>query len=101
MAHEHEFYKGEKLFDYLHYRNCRFVRFVDNGKNSPKSVALVECGFYIWKVPTTALYQYVPNRVCSRTHSPICYEHHYTEDNYPYFCPMLEENLFEFETERI
>ena len=44
MAHEHEFYKGEKLFDYLHYRNCRFVRFVDNGKNSPQ----VSCVGRVW-----------------------------------------------------
>ena len=33
-----------------------------------------------------------------RDGNPVCYEHIGTEDDYPYFSPYLDENLFEFET---
>lgn len=43
------------------------------------------------------IYQFVPNLV-DREGNPICYEHQPTEDDYPYYAPYLNENLFEFET---
>lgn len=46
------------------------------------------------------LYQLVPDRVDSRMKMPVCYEHNSTQDNYPYYSPYLDENLFLFETER-
>lgn len=44
-----------------------------------------------------ALYQIAPGLV-ARDGNIICYEHYYTRDNYPYFSPYLDENLFSFET---
>lgn len=46
------------------------------------------------------LYQLVPGRVDHRKGMPICYEHNSTQDNYPYYSPYLDENLFLFETRR-
>lgn len=43
------------------------------------------------------IYQFVPNLV-ARDGNDICYEHNYTEDDYPYYSPYLNENLFTFET---
>lgn len=48
----------------------------------------------------SCLYQLVPDRVDLREGMPICYEHQETQDNYPYYSPYLDENLFLFETER-
>ena len=36
--------------------------------------------------------------VDSRNENPICYEHNKTRDNYPYYNPFLDENLFGIET---
>lgn len=44
------------------------------------------------------IYQFVPDRVDYRYNYPICYEHMPMDDGYPYYCPVLDENLFEFET---
>lgn len=48
----------------------------------------------------SCLYQLVPGRVDHREGMPICYEHQKTQDNYPYYSPYLDENLFLFETRR-
>lgn len=54
-----------------------------------------------WVVSDTdCLYQLVPDRIDHREGLPICYEHQETQDNYPYYSPYLDENLFLFETER-
>lgn len=44
-----------------------------------------------------ALYQFVPGLV-ARDGNDICYEHTQTTDDYPYFSPYLNENLFTIET---
>ena len=49
---------------------------------------------------TDCLYQLVPGRVDRREGMPICYEHNTTMDNYPYYSPFLDENLFYIETQR-
>lgn len=56
---------------------------------------------YTWAVlDPTEIYQFVPDRLDSRMKMPVCYEHNNTQDNYPYYSPYLDENLFLFETER-
>ena len=46
-----------------------------------------------------ALYQMAWDVQDSRTGNVVCYEHVEFEDEYPYYSPYLEENLFYFETE--
>lgn len=46
------------------------------------------------------IYQFVPDRVDHRNGYPVCYEHTDLKTVYPYYCPVLDENLFEFETEK-
>ena len=54
-----------------------------------------------WVVSDTdCLYQLVPGRVDHREGLPICYEHNTTMDNYPYYSPFLDENLFYIETKQ-
>lgn len=44
----------------------------------------------------TDLYQIAPGLV-ARDGNPVCYEHQETRDEYPYFSPYLDENLFGIE----
>lgn len=49
------------------------------------------------------IYQIVPNKVDCRCNAEICYECHRDEmeDDYPYFSPYLNENLFEIEIKAV
>ena len=44
-----------------------------------------------------ALYQIAWGIKDSRTENIVCYEHIEMEDEYPYYSPYLDENLFNFE----
>lgn len=57
--------------------------------------AIWECEF------ESTIYEFCKDRVDSRYGYPVCYEHLETEAEYPYYCPVLDENLFEFETDKV
>lgn len=44
-----------------------------------------------------ALYQVAWGVKDARTENIVCYEHQEFDDEYPYYSPYLEENLYEFE----
>lgn len=46
-----------------------------------------------------ALYQVAWGVKDKRTENIVCYEHQEFEDDYPYYSPYLEENLYNFEVE--
>lgn len=48
-----------------------------------------------------ALYQIAWGVRDIRTNNIVCYEHQDFEDDYPYYSPYLEENLFSFEVSYI
>lgn len=47
------------------------------------------------------VYEFCKDRVDSRNGYPVCYEHIQMEGDYPYYCPVLDENLYGFETDKI
>ena len=49
-----------------------------------------------WFTDENSLYQFAEDKV-GRDNNPVCYEHNDTEDEYPYYSPYLNENLFNFE----
>ena len=54
----------------------------------------------VWETDDlNALYQIAWGIVDTRTENIVCYEHTETEDNYPYYSPYLDENLYNFEIE--
>ena len=54
----------------------------------------------IWETDDLdALYQVAWGVKDNRTENIVCYEHQEFEDNYPYYSPYLEENLYNFEVE--
>lgn len=48
-----------------------------------------------WEQNPRNLYQIAEGE--SFNNEVVCYEHHETEDNYPFYCPQLQENCFDFE----
>lgn len=46
-----------------------------------------------------SLYQVAWGVTDKRTENVVCYEHVIMEDEYPYFSPYLDENLFTFEVD--
>lgn len=46
-----------------------------------------------------ALYQVAWGVKDTRTENIVCYEHQEFDDEYPYYSPYLEENLYNFEVE--
>lgn len=103
---------GDKVFDRSKHLVAVITQILPNGvvvlsqKDTLKYNRLFfdpipETNGYAWKVLfPTDIYQFVPDRVDSREKMPVCYEHINTQDNYPYYSPYLNENLFLCETER-
>ena len=52
-----------------------------------------------WKSKSENIYQFADG-LLGRDGKPVCYEHTYTEDNYPYFSPYLYENLYSNEVHK-
>ncbi len=51
----------------------------------------------IWETDYENVYQIAPGVYTRYSGDIICYEHNETEDEYPYYCPALQENFFSFE----
>lgn len=106
---EHRVKIGEKVFDYCKEYVCEVVKFLDNG------MVLVNKGKFSehnrnqfdldeakdedeWEVEEGYLYQFADGMIDVREGMPVCIEHMPdTKNNYPYYSPYLQENLFSFE----
>ena len=69
----------------------------ENKKMFDEEITEADCK---WKSHAENIYQFADGLV-GRDGNPVCYEHMETEDEYPYYSPYLDENLFEFETEKV
>lgn len=107
----HELFIGEVVFDYDMYLIGEITK-IENGKvwiNQGKFTDFnkhcfdndAETDADVWIAKEESVYQIVKDRVDSREWGFICYEHNKTQDDYPYYSPILDENLFEIETEEI
>lgn len=54
-----------------------------------------------WFANENDVYQIVKGKVDSRQWGFVCYEHNDIGDGYPYYSPILDENLYEFEVMEI
>ena len=50
-----------------------------------------------WHSHAKNIYQFAKG-IVGRDGNPVCYEHMKTADDYPYYSPYLDENLFSIET---
>ena len=107
----HELFIGEVVFDYDMYLIGEITK-IENGKvwiNQGKFTDFNKHCFDVeaeetpdsWVAKEESVYQIVKDKVDSREWGFICYEHNKTQDDYPYYSPILDENLFEIETEEI
>ena len=109
---EHGLYDGERVFDNGNRVWAHVLRIEDgmawvqmthedleeNVKMFDEEIPYEEEG-RTWCVPTRDLYQIAPG-IYGRDGNPVCYEHNYTRDLYPYYSPYLDENLFHIEVSR-
>lgn len=107
----HELFVGEVVFDYDMYLIGEITK-IEDGKvwiNQGKFTDFNRHCFDVeaeenpdmWVAKEESVYQIVKGKVDSREWGFICYEHNKTQDEYLYYSPILDENLFEFETEDI
>ena len=66
----------------------------ENKKMFDSEIAEDECE---WVTNHPDMLYQIAKGLVGRDGNIICYEHGETEDNYPYFSPYLDENLFSFE----
>lgn len=113
----HELFVGERVFDYNKGYIGTIKSINDNNGGGKRGMSIVELEMspaderenllmfdceindddLKWTSYPYALYQFADGLV-ARDGNPVCYEHTDTRDNYPYFSPYLNENLFSFET---
>ena len=102
MKHNHPFFIGERVWDDDNKEWANVVRVGGELPEEGGDQILLEapdgCGM-TWLADTASVYQIAEGLRTVNTGDLVCYEHNETEDNYPYYCPFLEENFFSFEVE--
>lgn len=113
----HNLFVGEKVFDlskgYIGTiksindnegggkRDMLVVELEMDGWDEQENLKMFDCEIdendLKWVSYSFYLYQFADGLV-ARDGNSVCYEHHKTRDNYPYYSPYLDENLFTFET---
>ena len=109
MKRNHELYVGERVFDCNEMLVMHVTAINEDGtvelemlgddeqENRLMFDSELEEGDYKWTTDEPdMIYQFAKGLV-DREGNPVCYEHNDTRDEYPYYAPYLNENLFSFE----
>jgi hypothetical protein len=102
MKHNHPFFIGERVWDDDNKEWANVVRVGGELPEEGGDLILLEAPDgrgMTWLTDTASVYQIAEGLRTVNTGDLVCYEHNETEDNYPYYCPFLEENFFSFEVE--
>jgi hypothetical protein len=104
----HPLFIGEKVFDcekmYIGTVvaiNGDKVKLEMMGDDEQENLRMFDCEItedeLAWETSENSVYQFAKG-VFGRDGNPVCYEHNETRDNYPFYSPYLDENLFKIET---
>ena len=102
--HNHPFVVGEKVWDD---NNSEWAKVVRVGGELPEEgggqilLESIEEKGKRWLADADDVYQIAPGLRTACSGDIVCYEHNETEDEYPYYCPALQENFFSIELEII
>ena len=109
MKRNHELYVGERVFDCNEMLVMHVTAINEDGtvelemlgddeqENRLMFDSELEEGDYKWTTDEPhMIYQFAKGLV-DREGNPVCYEHNDTRDEYPYYAPYLNENLYSFE----
>ena len=91
MKHNHAFTIGERVWDDDRHEWASVSWAGDN------SLVLKGDDGKLWKPKMESVYQIAEGLRTACSGDIVCYEHNETRDDYPYYCPALEENFFSIE----
>ena len=97
MKHNHPFYIGEKVWD-DNRTEWAFVSMFGGSKDEGSNFLVLENdNGELWEALYDDVYQIAPEFRTACSGDIVCYEHRETMDDYPYYCPELQENMFGIE----
>lgn len=102
MTHNHPFFIGERVWDDNRHEWATVSMFgCGSEKERTNFLVLKNDNGELWVALYEDVYQIAPGLRTTCSGDIVCYEHRETEDEYPYYCPALEENFFSLEVEGI
>lgn len=94
--HNHPFTIGERVWD-DNRSEWATVSMFKGVENRGGCLILKNDNGEIWEAEYHSVYQIAPGLRTACSGDIVCYEHNETEDEYPYYCPALQENFFGIE----
>ena len=98
MKHNHPFTIGERVWDD---NTCQWATVSMFGCGSEEEgtnfLVLKNDNGELWEALYADVYQIAPGLRTACSGDVVCYEHNETRDEYTYYCPELQENMFGFE----
>ena len=97
MKHNHPFTIGEKVWDDNTCQWATVSMFGGSEDEGSNFLVLKNDNGELWEALCDDVYQIAPGLRTACSGDIVCYEHNKTEDDYPYYCPELQENFFSIE----
>lgn len=97
MKHNHPFFIGERVWDDNRCEWATVSMFGGSEDEGSNFLVLKNDRGELWDALYEDVYQIAEGLRTANSGDIVCYEHNETEDNYPYYCPALEENFFSIE----
>ena len=97
MKHNHPFFIGERVWDDDRCEWATVSMFGDSEDEGFNYLVLKNDRGELWEALYKDIYQIAPGLRTACSGDILCYEHNETEDEYPYYCPALQENFFNIE----
>lgn len=103
MRH-HELYVGEFIFD-CELMLAGYIQSIDGGKVEVRAADEWNKRYMDldaeeepeqWIADARCVYQFAKGKVDHNGY-PVCYEHLHTTQDYPYYSPVVDENMFDIE----
>jgi hypothetical protein len=101
MKHNHPFFIGERVWDDNRHEWATVSMFGGSEDEGSNFLVLKNDRGELWEALYDDVYQIAEGLRTVNSGDIVCYEHNKTEDDYPYYCPFLEENFFSFEVEGV
>ena len=101
MKHNHPFFIGERVWDDNRHEWATVSMFGGSEDDGSNFLVLKNDRGELWEALYDDVYQIAEGLRTVNTGDLVCYEHNKTQDDYPYYCPFLEENFFSFEVEGV
>ena len=97
MKHNHPFTIGERVWDDNKCEWATVSMFGGSEDEGSNFLVLKNDNGELWESLYADVYQIAPGLRTACSGDVVCYEHNETRDEYTYYCPELQENMFGIE----